>query len=312
MLLGKCIKCGREAEIRLRSPLVKFCREHYIEYVERKVRRVLEKYHMVKKNDLVLICVSGGKDSTSLLHIMHKLSRDMKFSIMGLTIMLSHEEFFKKAVNTAIENYRELGVDYVLVDPLKEYDINLDRLIEARIRRPLCSACGIIKRYIMNSVAIEVKATKVATGHNLDDLMKFLFVNFVSGDIEQLIRTAPISITERRGFVTKIKPLAECSEREMIEYAKAKGLKFIRAACPYKKLGMGDDALEFLNSLDERYPGLKINMFRIYMSKIHPALRSFYRIEEVSLRRCKICNMPSLGEICSFCKLRILVRESRA
>lgn len=299
---GKCIKCSSKAFVYLRYANARFCKEHFIEFFTRRVKRTIERFGMIREGEKVLVAVSGGKDSVSLLHVLNDLKKEMKFELLGTTIDLGIRNFSENSLEYAIKNFEELNIDYKVISLSKEYNFTLDEAVEKiRYRKP-CSICGVIKRYLLNKVAIEEKANKLATGHHLDDMARFILAEFISGNAESLARLYP-SIPEKRGMASRIKPLAFTPERDCLTYAKAKELSFTSMLCPYKKRLPNAEIVSFLDAMEKKHAGKKIAFVKGFFKSISPALRSYHKIKEFELKKCKVCGMPSSFDICGFCNI---------
>ncbi len=302
----KCRFCDEDAVINLRYARLALCGKHFSEYLTKRVRKTMEKFRMVSPGDKVLVAVSGGKDSATLVHILHKLSNEMGFNLHGLVINVWGRDDIPQ-LKKAVELLNMLGVEYTVLNVKKEFGYSVYELASA-VRRPACSVCGVVKRYVMNYVGVKVGATKVATGHTLEDALNFMINSIASGDLDALAKILPV--TERLGEfgLPRIKPLIEVSERETLAYALVNKLPFELEACPHAmEIKATPIVKEFLNRLEDASPSRKIAMLRHMLKHIVPAVSKLKR--EVEVRKCRICGMPSQGEVCSFCKLLEAAKE---
>jgi len=178
---------------------------------------------MIKNNDRVLVCLSGGKDSWTMLDILLKLQKraPLNFEIIALNI---DPDF------TGYENNRI--VDYCQQNSVKLEVIktNIKTIITEK-KRPgssFCSFCARLRRGAIYTSAQELKITKIALGHHLDDLLETLFLNlFHSGQLKSM---APIMRTDDKKNVV-IRPLVYVEESQITAYAKDK-FPIISANCP--------------------------------------------------------------------------------
>lgn len=196
----KCKFCERPAFIKLHYPKMYLCEEHFTEYFERKVKRTIERYKMLKPDEKVLVVVSGGKDSAVTAHVLKKLG----YNIECLHINLGIGEYSEKGERYAREQCEKIGAPLHIVR-LKEllgYGIG-----EVRTRRPTCSYCGLTKRYIFNKFAYDNGFDAVATGHNLDDEASFIFNNIMNWNTQYLAKQGPVTPSQFNGkLVKKVKP----------------------------------------------------------------------------------------------------------
>ncbi|ASJ09839.1 hypothetical protein A3L12_00230 [Thermococcus sp. P6] len=289
----KCRLCGRPAFIKLHYPRTYLCREHFIEYFERKVRRTIERYKLLKPDERVLAVVSGGKDSAVTAYVLKKLGYDIEC----LHINLGIGEYSEKSEEYARKQCEafEVPLHVVRVKELLGKGIG-----EVRTRRPVCSYCGLTKRYIFNKFAYDNGFDAVATGHNLDDEASFIFASLMNWNTDYLAKQGPVTPSQFNGkLVKKVKPLYELTEREIVAYALAEGIKYLMDECPH---AVGATTLKYkniLNAMEEERPGTKVNFVKGYLRN-----RDLFRarLDERELRECKVCGMPSNGEVCSFCR----------
>lgn len=273
---------------------IALCKEHYIEWFERRVERTIREFRMFSKKDRVLVAVSGGKDSLSLWHALHRLG----YQADGLYINLGIGEYSQlseeKAKNLAQGIGRTLHV--IRLKDLVE-DIPTIKEIE---KRPACSVCGNLKRYYMNKSAKELGFSVIATGHNLDDESATLMGNVLSWNLGYLQRQYPV-LKEGNGFVKKVKPLCLITEKESALYALLSGIDFVEEECPYS---VGASSIEYkllLSQIEERSPGTKLRFYLEFLRKIQPLLK---REEKLELKPCSICGEPTSADVCTVCRLK--------
>mgnify|MGYP000167908763 CR=1 FL=1 len=304
--MARCSKCGSPAAVELRYANLRLCPAHFSEFFVRRVARTIKRYRMLRRGDRVLVAVSGGKDSMVLLDVLSKLASDAEVSLVGAVIDLGIRGYSSDAVRCAVRGFEERGVEYVVVNLKREYGFSLDdaRRAERRLRRRVCSVCGVVKRYVLNDVALKLGASKVATGHNLDDVAQYVLTGVLSGDYEQLARIYPVSTSEVEGLVTRVKPLAETPEEDVLAYAELNSIDFLRSKCPYSAEASGLELKRLIAELDARHPGIKVSMVRNFFKRLQPILAERYLSGGPRLRRCEACGMPTTSRLCSFCRIR--------
>ena len=101
--------------------------------------------------------------------------------------------------------------------------------------RKICSACGAIKRYLLNKIAYDLGLTKVATGHNLDDTVEALFNFYLEGNIVSLLRLKPLLPRTHPKLVPKIKPLIKLTDMECLLYARYRNLPTRTVECQFSR-----------------------------------------------------------------------------
>ncbi|MGC9106121.1 MAG: ATP-binding protein [Thermoprotei archaeon] len=306
----KCSKCDKQAVIRIPYANLYLCQDHLNEWIESRVERTMKKYNMLHNVKRVAVAVSGGKDSTSLLHVMHRLSQRLGFEVIGVTIDLGIDagtRYSSKSVEMAVKNFEMLKVPYRVVNLKREYGFTIEDA-KRGIRRPVCSSCGLAKRYVLSVVAEEEKADALATGHNLNDVAQFVMTGYYSGDVENLARLEPVSPPKFYSHY-KVKPFFLTYEKEIMTFALVNRIPFIVESCPFswRVGGATQEAVRRkLEELEEAVPGFMLRLVESFADKIRgPLAREYIKEEEVS--RCKICGRPTTKgrEICSFCAMRM-------
>lgn len=290
-----CNFCEKEAVINLKPFRLNLCSEHFSEHLTNRVKRTLLRYKLVKGGEKVLVAISGGKDSATLLHILHKLSNELSFEVYGFHLNIGVKDFSEKSEDAATTLFKTLGIRYKVVNIKEIFGLSIPE-ISKKIKKPVCSTCGLIKRYITNYVALYSNFDKVATGHNLDDIFSYIVKSFVVQDMEQLNRISVFVPTFDK-LIARIKPLAEVSENETLAYATFNKLPVAQLSCPFKnKSGLELKIKHSFLDLNYKYYPVKLNLVRKY-SRLNLSSR------ESSLSRCKYCGIPTSSEVCSFCKL---------
>jgi len=303
----KCSVCGSDQVVYAPSPKLRLCRDHFNEYFHRRFKKMIEKYKVLRDCRKVMVAVSGGKDSVVLLNVLARFSEEYGLELIGLTIDLGIKDYSSKCVEIAVKNYDKLSIDYRVIKLNDEYGVSIDSIakIPRRVmRRPLCSICGIIKRYVLNKVALELEVDAIATGHNLDDMIKFMITNMYNGRIIDLIKLVP-KIPSRGKLVTKIRPLAFFTNEETLIYALANNLDFNQDKCPYMppEKSFQNTIQKAIDLIEKEYPGFKLHFYNAFISKIQPLLATKY--EESPLYECIKCGMPtSSKDVCAFCRIR--------
>ncbi|BDH80074.1 MAG TPA: TIGR00269 family protein [Methanothermobacter sp.] len=295
-----CTKCGSENVIIHRKYSGQhLCKECFIKTLQRKVLKDIKKYKLIKKDDRVLVALSGGKDSTTVLDILSILSERNIIELEAITVNEGIGDYREKGIEYASKTCRELGIPQHIFSFKKHFKITIDEIMALNPSRKACTYCGVLRRWILNKEAKKLGADKIATGHNLDDEVQAIVMNYLEGNIENLTRIGPATYSQK--FVTKIKPLREIPEEEVTAYVMAKGLNVHLEECPYRKTSFRKKIGTILTGLRKDHPTILYSTLRGH-EKIRKALEKELK-EESILRECVRCGQPSTRDLCRACTL---------
>ena len=169
----------------------KLCKNHFTEYFENKVFKTITKFDLIGKEENLGVAISGGKDSLTLLHILKKLSeQNPKIKITAIAINEGIEGYRDKALITAQNFCDKNNVKLNIYSYEKEFGMPLDNMLKVLDVKP-CTICGIFRRYLLNKKSKELKFTKLATGHNLDDECQSIMMNQFKNNIQSSARLEP-------------------------------------------------------------------------------------------------------------------------
>ncbi len=236
--MNSCDKCGNpNIIIKKKQSGQKLCKDCFIKSIQNKVLKDIRKYILLEKGDKVLLGLSGGKDSVMLLDILNSLQKRNIIDLMAVTIDEGICGYREEGVEIAARNAEKLVLNIEIVSFTEYLGITLDDIISKNNskegRRNACTYCGVFRRWIFNRVAREEGATKIATGHNLDDETQSIVMNYLEGNIQNLTRIGLKSESRSERFTVKIKPLREIPEKEIALYVVARELDVHFAGCPY-------------------------------------------------------------------------------
>ena len=300
MARRRCSVCGAPAAVHLPYARLSLCPRHFQEYIERKVRRVLERVGALRPGARLLAAVSGGKDSAAMLHALARVAVPAGVEVLGLHIVLGFGPYSERSRDAAVEACRKLGIPCIVVSVEELVGMPVHELAR-RLRRPTCSVCGVVKRYIINAAAVEYKADYIAMGHNADDIIAYSVKEFLSQNLEALAKLGPATETVEGVAVGRLRPLYEVYEREALLYAMLTGTPFLHDECPYRpRAPIEQRVKEFMNRLEEEHPGVKIGFIRRLEKRL-----TLYKSLAGDARpgRCSVCGLAAAGGECSFCRL---------
>jgi uncharacterized protein (TIGR00269 family) len=282
------------------------CKKCFVESIEAKVRATIAKYGMFSFDDRIAVAVSGGKDSTSLLHILAKMERlHPQASLVAVTVDEGIKGYRDEALEIAVANCKKLGIAHHIVSFRELYGFTLDEII-ARAQRKgereltSCAYCGVLRRRALNVAARDVGADKIATAHTLDDEVQTILLNIFRGDILRLAKEKPVTDEVHPRFVQKVKPFCEIPEKESALYAYVKKIKFQDAPCPYAPEALRNDVRAMLNRMEEKHTGTKFTVFKS-IERIRSALDEIAK--KADFKECIECGEPSSSDLCKACEM---------
>jgi uncharacterized protein (TIGR00269 family) len=295
--------CREPAVIDVRRHNANFCVEHFLRLCRDQVARAVEDFDMIRPGERVLVAVSGGKDSLAVWDILLDLGHDADGLYLGLGIGDYSDESGRYA--RAYADRR--GAKLVEVDLPVDHGFDIPTGSRAAKRAP-CSACGLSKRHLFNSAAVDGGYDVVVTGHNLDDEAAVLLGNVLRWNTEYLGRQLPV-LPARPGFVRKVKPLVRLAERELAAYCVLKGIDYQVEECPMAAGNRHLGYKEALNAIEATSPGSKHEFYFGFLARASSRFTAEAEAEQEGLRPCSSCGSPTTGDVCAFC--RLVVRAAR-
>lgn len=292
----KCQRCRKSAVIYQKYSNAHLCKEHFIEDAERKIKRDIRKFKMVDRGDRIAVGLSGGKDSIALLYVLHKIFRNRKdLELLAITIDEGVRGYREHTLSHAIKLTEELGIQHTIKSFEQAFGVTLDELTKKN-EHAACTLCGVLRKNLLNRVARELGADKLATGHNLDDEAQTILMNYLRGDMDRLRRMS--SGAGQPGLILRIKPLRSIPEKEVALYGFLNNLPVSMDECPYAGEALRNEIREMLNNYEVKHPGTKYSLLGGF-DVISEALRP----PGTQIVQCEKCGEPSSETICKTCRL---------
>ena len=212
-------------------------------------------YKMIEEGDLVMVCLSGGKDSYALLDVLLGLRRSAPISFDLVAVNLDQKQpGFPEDV---LPNYLELQKVPFYVLEKDTYSVVKSVVPEGKTT---CGLCSRLRRGTLYGFAQEIGATKIALGHHLDDIVETLFLNmFFQGKLKAM----PPKLLSDDGKNIVIRPLSYCREKDLLRYAKYREFPLIPCnLCGSQENLQRVKIKSMLASWEKEFPGRVENIFR--------------------------------------------------
>lgn len=223
--------------------------------LRRDVGQAIADYNMIEDGDRIMVCLSGGKDSYTLLSILQSLQKSapISFSLIAVNLDQKQPGFPEHILPEYLSN---LGIEYKIVEE-NTYAIVKDKVPEGKTT---CSLCSRLRRGILYRTATELGATKIALGHHRDDILQTLFLNMFFGG---KLKGMPPKLMSDDGKHIVIRPLAYCREKDIERYSEAKEFPIIPCNLCGSQPNLQRQVIkDLLRDWDKRYPGRIETMFR--------------------------------------------------
>lgn len=212
-------------------------------------------YRMINEGDRVMVCLSGGKDSYTMLEMLLSLQRNapVNFSLIAVNMDQKQPGFPEHVLPTYLE---QRGVDYHILER-DTYSVVKEKTPEGKTT---CALCSRLRRGSLYGFAEEIGATKIALGHHREDILETLFLNMFFGGS---LKSMPPKLLSDDGKNIVIRPLAYCKEADIAEYARLMAFPIIPCNLCGSQPNMQRQVVkEMLAEWNNKHPGRLESMFK--------------------------------------------------
>jgi tRNA 2-thiocytidine biosynthesis protein TtcA len=231
--------------------------------LESSVGKAIGDFNMIEDGDVVMVCLSGGKDSYTLLDILRTLQKraPIDFKLIAMNLDQKQPGFPEDVLPNYLKN---IGVDFH-IETQDTYSIVKEKIPEGKTT---CSLCSRLRRGIIYKVAGELGANKIALGHHRDDMIETLFLNMFFGG---KLKAMPPKLVTDKGDHVVIRPLAYCVEKDIARYARGMEFPIIPCnLCGSQENLQRQNIKQMLTEWERQYPGRSQTIFTA-MQNVRPS-----------------------------------------
>ena len=232
--------------------------QYNLNKLEKRIRRLTGQavgdFNMIENGDKIMVCLSGGKDSYTLLSTLQYLQKvaPVRFSLVAVNLDQKQPGFPAHVLPAYLD---QLDVSYKIVEE-DTYSIVKEKIPAGKTT---CSLCSRLRRGVLYRTAKELGATKIALGHHRDDMLETLFLNMFHGGS---LKSMPPKLLSDNGEHVVIRPLAYVKEKDIERYAAAQAYPIIPCnLCGSQENLQRKQIKEMLRQWDRQYPGRIESMF---------------------------------------------------
>ncbi|MBE8717631.1 tRNA 2-thiocytidine(32) synthetase TtcA [Cellvibrio polysaccharolyticus] len=222
--------------------------------LRRLVGSAIADYNMIEEGDKIMVCLSGGKDSYAMLDVLLSMQKTapIHFDIVAVNMDQKQPGFPEHILP---EYLTALGVPFHIIEK-DTYSVVKELVPEGKTT---CGLCSRLRRGTLYGFADEIGATKIALGHHRDDIIETMFLNlFYGGKIKAM--PPKLLSDDKRNIV--IRPMAYCSEEDLVDFAEQKGFPIIPCnLCGSQENLQRQVVKQMLHTWEAQYPGRTETIF---------------------------------------------------
>lgn len=236
-----------------RSIIKKFRKDIWSRFI----KAVIE-YDLIKENDNIMVCISGGKDSFLLAKCIEEIQKHGKYKF-NVHYVCMNPGYKQENKDKIIENAKRLNID------LEMFDSDIFEIVDKQEKNP-CYLCARMRRGCLYTKAKELGCNKIALGHHFNDVIETILLNmFYAAEIKTMM---PKLHSDNFEGLELIRPLYLVKEKDIKAWAKYNGLDFINCACKFTEkeqddvTGKREEIKQLIKALKEKNPTIEDKIFK--------------------------------------------------
>ena len=221
--------------------------------------KAIKEYELIKPNDCICVCISGGKDSMILAKCFQELKRHSDFEF-GLKFLVMNPGYNEANIKRIEDNLKILNIDAVIKNTV------IFEIANAQIKNP-CYLCARMRRGALYRLAEELGCNKIALGHHFDDVIETTLMNMLNAGSFQTMM--PKLHSDNYNGMELIRPLYYVREKDIIAWKNYNKLEFLQCACKFTEevdqeriASKRRETKELIRELKKMNPGVEMNIFR--------------------------------------------------
>jgi len=275
----------------------KSCLDCFYFHFEEEIHQTIISEKLFMPNDHILLAISGGKDSTVLLHTMTTLKARHNYPIT--LELLAIDEGIKgyrdDSLTTVMKNSETYSLPLKIISYKELYGLTMDEVVAKTGVRCSCTYCGVFRRRALDVGLVRLKGNRLYTGHNADDIAETVLMNMLRGDAFRLVSCTEAQSGDK-GDLVRCKPFKFAYEKEIVLYAHYKKLDYFSTECTYAKEAYRGHLKELIKKLVLLRPGIIEEMIRDAQK-----LKLKEGVSVPTKMICKSCGSLSSNEVCKVC-----------
>jgi cytoplasmic tRNA 2-thiolation protein 1 len=294
-----CEYCNKNpAKLRRAKNKKMACLDCFYYHFEEEIHQTIMAEKLFVPGDKIVLGISGGKDSTVMLHTITTLKERYNYPITLQLLAIDEgiKGYRDDSLETVKSNEETYKVPLTILGYKDLFGITMDEVVSLTGVRCSCTYCGVFRRRALDKGLEQLKGTRLYTGHNADDVAETVLMNAMRGDSFRLVNCTE-STTGEEHEVKRSKPLIYCYEKEIVLYAHYKKLVYFSTECTYSKDAYRGNLKELMKKLIGLRPQVIIDII-----KSAGQLKLKKGIKVPNKMKCETCGNVSSHKMCKACE----------